>query len=75
MQVHLIDINVSAEIDEYPSLHFQNIRKKPASRTDTQPDTQTDTWTDGQMDGQRENSILKTVNIINLSSAELALEN
>ena len=26
--VHLIDINVSAEIDEYPSLHFQDIREK-----------------------------------------------
>ena len=28
MQVHLIDINVSAEIDEYSSLRFQDIRKK-----------------------------------------------
>ena len=28
MLVHLIDINVSAEIDEYPSLRFQDIRKK-----------------------------------------------
>ena len=27
MQVHLIDIDVSAEIYEYPSLHFQDIRK------------------------------------------------
>ena len=29
MYVYLIDINVSAEIDEYPSLRFQDIRKKP----------------------------------------------
>ena len=35
---------MSAEIDEYPSLRFQDIREKPASRTG---------WTDGQ----RENSI------------------
>ena len=36
MLVHLIDINASAEIDEYPSLCFQDIRKKPKchGRTD-----------------------------------------
>ena len=34
---------MSAEIDEYPSLRFQDIR--------------TDTRTDGRKDGQRENSI------------------
>ena len=28
MQVYLFDINVSAEIDEYPSLRFQDIKKK-----------------------------------------------
>ena len=27
--MYLIDINVSAEIDEYPSLHFQDIRENP----------------------------------------------
>ena len=43
MQVHLIDINVSAEIDEYPSLRFQDIRKNQSV-------------TDGHTDG-RENSI------------------
>ena len=42
---------MSAEIDEYPSLRFQDIRKKPASLTDTR--------TDGQTDGQTDN--LKTV--------------
>ena len=30
MKVHLIDTNVSAEIDEYPSLRFQDIRKQEA---------------------------------------------
>ena len=46
MYVYLIDINVSTEIDEYPSLRFQDIRKKTkVSRTDT------------RTDGQRENSI------------------
>ena len=35
MKVHVIDINVSAESDEYPSLRFQDIRKKPASQADT----------------------------------------
>ena len=36
MQLYLIDINVSAEIDVYPSLRFQDIRKKQnkVSRTD-----------------------------------------
>ena len=29
---------MSAETDEYRSLHFQDIRKKPASRTDTRTD-------------------------------------
>ena len=29
-----------AETDEYPSLCFQDIRKKPASQTDTQTDGQ-----------------------------------
>ena len=38
MKVHLIDINVSAEIDDYPSLRFQDIRKKPVSQTDTRTD-------------------------------------
>ena len=28
MYVYLIDINMSAEIDEYPSLRFQDIRRK-----------------------------------------------
>ena len=28
MYVHLIDIYVSAKIDEYQSLHFQDMRKK-----------------------------------------------
>ena len=51
MSVHFTDINVSAEIDEYPSLRFQDIRKKPASRTDT--------WMERQTDG-RENSIHPT---------------
>ena len=33
--IYLIDINVSAEIDEYPLLRFQNIRKpKCYGRTD-----------------------------------------
>ena len=33
--MYLIDINVSTEIDEYPSLRFQDIRKKKqVSRTD-----------------------------------------
>ena len=40
---------MSAEIDEYPSLRFQDIRKKPASQMDTQTDRQTDR--------QHENSI------------------
>ena len=44
MYVHLIDINVSAEIDEYPSLRFQDIRK-------------INSFEDGHTDGQRENSI------------------
>ena len=30
--VHIIDISVSAEIDEYPSLHFEDIRKKDRVR-------------------------------------------
>ena len=29
---------MSAEMDEYPSLRFQDIRKKPAPRTDTRTD-------------------------------------
>ena len=45
--MYLIDINVSAEIDEYPSLRFQDIRKKSKCHG----------WTDGHTDGQRENSI------------------
>ena len=45
--MYLIDINVSAEIDEYPSLRFQNIRKK----------TKCHGRTHGRTDGQRENSI------------------
>ena len=40
MQVHLIDINVSAEIDENPSLRFQDIWKKPKCRG----------WTHGRID-------------------------
>ena len=40
MQVHLIDINVSAEINEHPSLRFQNIREK-VSWTDTWMDVRT----------------------------------
>ena len=32
---------MSAEIDEYPLLHFQDIRKKPASQTDTRMDVKT----------------------------------
>ena len=38
MQVYLTDINVSAEIDEYPSLRFQDIRKNKVSRMDTRTD-------------------------------------
>ena len=41
-----LDINVSAEIDEYPSQRFQDIREKPVSRTDTW----TDRWTGGRTD-------------------------
>ena len=48
MQVYLIDINVFAEIDEYPSVRFQDIRKNQSV---------TDRHTDGRTDGQRENSI------------------
>ena len=44
---------MSAEIDEYPSLRFQDIRKKTVSRTDTR----TEGRTDGLTNGQRENSI------------------
>ena len=41
--MYLIDINVSAEIDEHPSLRFQDIRKKnKVSRTDTRTDGRTD---------------------------------
>ena len=36
--MYLIDINVSAETDEYPSLRFQDIRKNKVSRTDTRTD-------------------------------------
>ena len=50
MYVHLVDINLSVDIDEYSSLHFQDIRKKTKV-------SQMDTWTDGWMDGQCENSI------------------
>ena len=41
--MYLIDIIVSAEIDEYPSLRFQDIRKKKKV-------------SDGHTDGQHENS-------------------
>ena len=50
MSVHLIDINVSADMDEYPSLHFQDIRKNPKCHG-VNTDRQMDGWTDG-----RENS-------------------
>ena len=40
--MYLIDINVSEEINEYPSLRFQDIRKKTVSQMD------------GHADGQRE---------------------
>ena len=49
----LIDINVSAEIDEYPSLRFQDIRKKK------QQQRVTDGHTDGRTDGRMDN--VKTV--------------
>ena len=32
MLIYLIDINVPAEINEYPSLRFQDIRKKKQCR-------------------------------------------
>ena len=44
--MYLIDINVSAEIDEYPSLRFQDIREKKSV-------------TDGHADGRTDN--VKTV--------------
>ena len=31
MKVHLTDINVSAEIDEYPTLRFQAMRKNQSA--------------------------------------------
>ena len=40
---------MSAEIDEYPSLCFQDIRKQTVSRTDI--------WMDRHTEGQCENSI------------------
>ena len=43
--VHLIDINVSAEIDEYLSLRFKILGKKNKV---WQTDTQLDTRTEGQ---------------------------
>ena len=48
--MYLIDINVSAEIDEYPALRFQDIRKKPKchGRTHVRSDGQMDAWIDGQ---------------------------
>ena len=53
--MYLIDINVFAEIDEYPSVRFQDIRKKKnkVSRMDTRTNGRSDRWTNGQ----RENSI------------------
>ena len=33
--MYLIDINVSAEIDEYPSLRIQDIRKNPKCHRQT----------------------------------------
>ena len=41
MYVYHIDINVSAEIDEYPSLRFQDIRKNQSVT-----DRHNDGWTD-----------------------------
>ena len=47
INVHLIDINVSAKFDEFPSLPFQDIEEKPKRHGQT----------DRKTDGQRENSI------------------
>ena len=40
--MYLIDINVSAEIDEYSSLRFQDIRKKKQNVTDGRTHGRTD---------------------------------
>ena len=43
MSVYLIDINVFAEIDDYPSVRFQDIRKNQSVT-----DGHTDVLTDGR---------------------------
>ena len=55
INVHLIDINVPAKFDEFPSLPFQDIKEKPKRHGRT--DGRTERQTDGRTDGQRENSI------------------
>ena len=44
-KVHLIDINVSAKSDEFPSLPFQDIEEKPKRHGHT------DILTDGHLSG------------------------